>query len=290
MRERLHVTVKPETIDGVRAYVVTPDVIPPEHRDKVLIHVHGGCYVYYPGEAGTAEAIMMAGFGHFKVISVDYRMPPEAYFPGALDDAMTVYKSVLKTSNPKNIAVFGTSAGGALTLEMMLRAKQLGLPMPGAIAPGTPMSDVTKTGDSFYTNELVDNVLVSRDGFCDAATVVYAHGHDLKDPLLSPVYGDMQSLPPEHVTFCSATPCACIASYARPASRLSLRSSKVSRMLNTRPTISPPKPRRRSERSPHTSTSTSASKSGVSDVPAQGRVAIKAFISRSTSASLERKT
>jgi len=196
MRERLHVTVKPAVMDGVRVYVVTPDVIPPEHRDKLLIHVHGGCYELSPGEAGTSEAIMMAGLGHYKVISVDYRMPPEAYFPGALDDAMTVYQSVMKANNPKNVGVFGTSAGGALVLEMMLRAKQLGLKMPGAISSGTPMSDVTKTGDSFYTNELVDNVLVSRDGFCDAATVVYAHGHDLKDPLLSPVYGDMHGFPP----------------------------------------------------------------------------------------------
>ena len=200
MRERLHVTVKPSTIDGVRVFLVTPDIIPPEHRDKLLIHVHGGCYELSPGEAGTSEAILMAGLGHFKVISVDYRMPPEAYFPGALDDAMTVYQSILKTSNPKNLGVFGTSAGGALVLEMMLRAKQLGLKMPGAIAPGTPMSDVTKTGDSFYTNEGVDNVLVSRDGFCDAATVVYAHGHDLKDPLLSPVYGDMHGFPPAILT------------------------------------------------------------------------------------------
>jgi acetyl esterase/lipase len=196
MRERLHVTVKPGTMNGVKIYTVTPDFIPAEHRDKVLIHVHGGCYVFFPGESGTAEAIMMAGLGHFKVISVDYRMPPEAYFPAALDDAMTVYKAALKTVNAKKIGVFGTSAGGALTLEMMLRAKQEGLPMPGAIAPGTPMSDATKTGDSLYTNEMVDNVLVSRDGFCDAATVVYAHGHDLKDPLLSPVYGDMHGFPP----------------------------------------------------------------------------------------------
>jgi monoterpene epsilon-lactone hydrolase len=200
MRERLHVTVKPQVMDGVRVYVVTPDVISPAHRNKLLIHVHGGCYVLAPGESGTAEAIMMAGFGHFKVISVDYRMPPEGYFPAALDDAMTVYKAALKTSDPKNIAVFGTSAGGALTLEMMLRAKQMGLPLPGAIAPGTPMADVTKTGDSFYTNELVDNVLVSRDGFCDAGVKVYAHGHDLKDSLLSPVYGDMHGFPPAILT------------------------------------------------------------------------------------------
>jgi len=200
MRERLHVTVKSSTMGGVRVYLVTPDDVPPARRDKLLIHVHGGCYVFSPGEAGTTEAIVMAGIGHFNVISVDYRMPPEAYFPAALDDAMTVYQAALKTSDPKNMAVFGTSAGGALVLAMMLQAKQQGLPLPAAIAPGTPMSDVTKTGDSFYTNEMVDNVLVSRDGFCAAATLVYAHGHDLKDPLLSPVYGDMQGFPPAILT------------------------------------------------------------------------------------------
>ena len=81
------------------------------------------------------------------------------------DDALSAYlwswienqtMAALKTVPAKNIAFFGTSAGGALTLEMVLRAREQGLPMPGAIAPGTPMSDVTKTGDSFYTNEMVD--------------------------------------------------------------------------------------------------------------------------------------
>jgi monoterpene epsilon-lactone hydrolase len=200
MRERLGVTVQRSTMNGVRVYVVTPEVMPPKHRDKLLIHIHGGCYELNPGESGTAEAVIMAGLGHYKVISVDYRMPPEGYYPAALDDVETVYKALLRTNNPKNVGVFGTSAGGALVLELMLRAKQEGLRMPGAIAPGTPMSDLTKTGDSFYTNEKVDNVLVSRDGFCDAAAVVYAHGHDLKDPLLSPVYGDMHGFPPAILT------------------------------------------------------------------------------------------
>lgn len=200
MLERLHVKSESSTIGGVKVFTLTPDNIPPENRDKVLIHVHGGCYVLFPGESGTTEGIMMAGFGHYKVISVDYRMPPEAYFPAALNDAVTVYKEQLKNTAAKNIAFFGTSAGGALTLEMVLQARAQGLPVPGAIAPGTPMSDVTKTGDSFYTNEKVDNILVSRDGFCDAATLIYAKGHDLKDPLLSPVYGDMHGFPPAILT------------------------------------------------------------------------------------------
>jgi monoterpene epsilon-lactone hydrolase len=200
MQERLRVKVEKTTIDGVRAFIVSPETIPPQNQGRVLLHMHGGCYVLNPGEAALPEALFMAGLGGFKVISVDYRMPPEAYFPAALDDGMTVYKSLIKTIDPKKIAVFGSSAGGALTLEMMLAAKQDGLPMPGAIAPGTPMSDVTKVGDTFVTNAKLDNVLVSPDGFCDAGTVVYAKGHDLRDPLLSPIYGDMSGFPPTILT------------------------------------------------------------------------------------------
>jgi monoterpene epsilon-lactone hydrolase len=199
-RERLHVKVEAMTMDGVRVSIVTPDVIPSGNRNRLLIHVHGGCYVYFPGESGTGEAILMAGFGHFKVISVDYRMPPEAFFPAALDDGITVWKAALKIADPKNMAIFGTSAGGALTLEMVLRAKHEGLPLPAAIAPGTPMADVTKTGDTFYTNAMVDNVLVSPEGCCDAAASFYANGHDMKDPLLSPIYGDFHGFPPTILT------------------------------------------------------------------------------------------
>jgi monoterpene epsilon-lactone hydrolase len=200
MLERLKVKVEKTTIDGVRAFIVTPETIAPENKNRQLIHMHGGCYVLNPGEASLPEAIFMAGFGHIKVVSVEYRMPPEAYFPAALDDGIAVYKAQLKAMPAKNIAFFGTSAGGALVLEMGLKAKDLGLPMPGAIASGTPMSDVTKVGDTFVTNAMVDNVLVSPDGFCDAGAIVYANGHDMKDPLISPVYGDMKGFPPTILT------------------------------------------------------------------------------------------
>jgi epsilon-lactone hydrolase len=62
------------------------------------------------------------------------------------------------------------------------------------------MADVTKTGDTFYTNEGIDNVLISRDGFCDAATQLYANGQDLAHPRLSPVYGPFEGLPPTILT------------------------------------------------------------------------------------------
>ena len=200
MRDRLRVKVEPGTIAGVKVFTVTPEVIAPENRNRLLVQVHGGCYVLNPGEAGLSEAMLIAAFGHYKVIAVDYRMPPEAYFPAALDDAMTVWKAATRMADPKKMALIGTSAGGALVLEMALRAKREGVPLPAAIASGTPMSDLTGAGDSFQTNALVDNVLVSRDGFCDAAARFYANGHDVRDPMLSPVYGDMHGFPPTILT------------------------------------------------------------------------------------------
>lgn len=200
LREALGVKVEPTTIDGVKVHMVTPQAIALENQNRLLVHVHGGCFMSFPGESGTLEAILMAGFGRFKVISVDYRMPPEYPYPAALDDAMTVWKAAIRMAPPKNIAIFGTSAGGNLTLAMILRAKQDNLPLPGAIAPGSPMSDLSNGGDSFHTNAMVDNVLVAPGMNCDQRAALYANGRDLRDPMLSPVYGDLHDFPPAILT------------------------------------------------------------------------------------------
>lgn len=196
LREQMRVKLEAMTINGVRAFALTPQDMPAENRNRLLFHVHGGCYVSIPGESGTSEATMMAGFGRFKVISIDYRMPPEAYFPAALDDAIAVWRAAQSMAPARNMAIFGSSAGGGLTLSMVHKIKKDGLPLPGAIAPGTPMADLTEAGDTFYTNAMIDNVLIARGASCDTRARLYANGHDLKDPLLSPVYGDMRGFPP----------------------------------------------------------------------------------------------
>jgi acetyl esterase/lipase len=123
-------------------------------------------------------------------------VPPDFPFPAALDDSIAVWKEVVKMHNPKRVGLFGTSAGGGLTLATVLKLKELHLPLPGALMAGTPWSDLTKTGDTYFTNEFVDNVLGTNDGFLDAAAHLYAGTHDLKEPLLSPIYGDLSGFPP----------------------------------------------------------------------------------------------
>jgi monoterpene epsilon-lactone hydrolase len=200
LRQRLGVKVEPTVIGGVKAYIVTLESIPEANRNQLLFHLHGGGYVLFPGESGTREAILMAGYSGMKVISVDYRMPPDFPYPAALDDAIAVWKEVVKSTNPKNIAIFGTSTGGGMTLAIVLRAEKEGLPLPAATAPGTPWSDLTKTGDTYLTNEMLDNVLVSDDGWLGDAAKLYADGHDPKDPMLSPVYGEFRGFPPTILT------------------------------------------------------------------------------------------
>ncbi|MBV8242310.1 MAG: alpha/beta hydrolase [Hyphomicrobiales bacterium] len=199
-RDKLGVVMEPAVIGGVKAFILTPKEIPPANRNRLLVHVHGGGYVYNPGEAGTAEATLMAAYGGFKVISFDYRMPPDYPYPAAMDDAMAVWKAAIKLQDPRNMAILGTSTGGGMTLAMILRAKQEGLPLPAAIAPGTPWSDLTETGDTYKTNEWLDNILVSYSGYLSHAAQLYANGHDLKDPQLSPIYGDFTGFPPAILT------------------------------------------------------------------------------------------
>ena len=188
MREKLGVKLDQTTIGGVNVFILTPRTIAPENANRVLVHFHGGAYVLNPGEPGTREGTLMAGFGRVKVISVDYRTSSDAPYPAALDDCVAVYRDLLKSMPPQRIAVFGTSTGGALTMALVLRARQEGMPLPAAIAPGSPWSDMTKTGDTFHSHNMVDNFQVSYDGYLKDSAYLYANGRDLKDPMLSPIY------------------------------------------------------------------------------------------------------
>ena len=200
LRERLGVTVTRGEIGGVPVWTFTPKELPEANRDRVLLNLHGGGYVLGPGESGTQEAILMAGMGRFRVVYADYRMAPDFPYPAAIDDAMTVYRELLKTTPAEKIGVFGTSTGGGMTLILALRAKAEDLPLPAALAAGTPWTDMSKTGDSYFTNEGVDNILVSYDGWVGDAARLYAGEHDLKEPMLSPVYGDVSGFPPTLLT------------------------------------------------------------------------------------------
>ena len=125
--------------------------------------------------------------------SVDYRMPPDHPYPAALDDCLAAYRALLDIRPPEQIVIDGSSAGGNLAAALLLRARDEGLPMPAALVLISPEADLTESGDTFKTNEGIDYVIVQ--GLPDTVAL-YAGGHDIRDPYLSPVFGEFTGFPP----------------------------------------------------------------------------------------------
>ena len=191
--------IEKDEIEGVAVYRVTPSEIDPAHTRHLFLHVHGGAYVLGGGDASATEAALVAARAGIPALSVDYRMPPKHPFPAAVEDVVTVYRHLLESRSAKSIAIGGTSTGGGLSLASVHKFRDLGLELPGAIYAGTPWADLTKTGDSLFTNEGLDRILVTYDGLLKGAAQLYANGQDLKDPLISPVYGDFEGFPPTYL-------------------------------------------------------------------------------------------
>jgi acetyl esterase/lipase len=140
------VNIQEQMIGGVRTDVITPMEMPDANKNRVLINLHGGGFNTDSGS--LIEGDPVANLAKIKVVSVYYRLAPENPFPAAVDDVVAVYKELLKSYKPKNIGIFGTSAGAILTAEAVVRFKQLGLPLPGALGIFSGLADFSRRGDS----------------------------------------------------------------------------------------------------------------------------------------------
>ncbi len=194
-RVHYNVTVENTKIAGVPVRLLTPPTIPADHRDRILINLHGGGF---DSDSGSlTESVPVAALAGTKTIAVLYRLAPEHPFPAGLDDALAVYKEVLKTHKPGNVAIYGTSSGAILTGEVAARIKQLGLPEPGALGIFSGFGDWSKHGDSealFSLQGLSGHLEIPHPRV--QSQVHYAAGTPLTDPVLSPLFSDLHGMPP----------------------------------------------------------------------------------------------
>src|SRR5260370_14531286 len=109
------------TIAGVPVSVVTPIVIPANKANRVLINLHGGGFTSDSGS--LTESLPIANLTQTKVVSVIYRLAPEHPFPAPVEDVVAVYKELLKTYGPRNIAIYGSSAVAVITPEFAVQIK-----------------------------------------------------------------------------------------------------------------------------------------------------------------------
>jgi acetyl esterase/lipase len=184
----LPVTVETRTIGDVTTFVAIPDGAPAGPDHPVYFDVHGGALILCGGEVCRALAAITALTRGMQTWAPDYRMPPLHPYPTPLDDVVAVYRELTRHWPAERIVVGGASAGGNLAAALVLRARDEGLPLPACLVLLTPELDLTESGDSFETNMGIDNVLTRR---LTKANALYAAGHDLTDPYVSPLYGDV---------------------------------------------------------------------------------------------------
>lgn len=193
------VTIDESTLAGVPVKHVRPVRRHPRADDHVLLNFHGGGFVTDSGS--MLESIPMAALTSLDVVTVLYRLAPQHPFPAAVDDAAAVYETLLATYRPEKIIVYGTSAGGTLATQLLVRLQRSGLPMPAALGFFTAIADLGRPGDSmsfFGVPGLAGAQPVERGSRGLAANLGVS---DPATPEVSPIYADLRGFPP---TLCVA--------------------------------------------------------------------------------------
>lgn len=181
-------------IGGIASEWLIPDNAP---KDKAVVYIHGGGWSL--GSIRQTRLFLAPMVSKFRVATIhfDYRLMPEHPFPAGLDDCFVLYQGLLAEGwRAENLVLAGESAGANLALALLLRLKEQRIDLPAAAVLMSPVTFLDSMEGSH--TELADlDLILAEDSFviCDVAEL-YAPGRDKKHPWLSPLYGELEGLPP----------------------------------------------------------------------------------------------
>lgn len=187
---RYGVTMKDDVIAGVPVRLFTP--AKGAAKGPVLLNLHGGGFLVDAGSISENAAV--AALTGYRVVAVRYRLAPENGFPAGVEDAVAVYRALLKEHDPKAVGVYGTSAGAILSVELVARLRADKLPQPAALGFFSGAADLSAVGDSA-------GLFADASGV-DALARLYAGERTTRDPLVSPQRGNLDGWP---ATLCLAS-------------------------------------------------------------------------------------
>jgi acetyl esterase/lipase len=178
------------TVGGIAGEWMTADAVP---TVATLLYLHGGGYFACTPQTYRAVTSSFALAG-FKTFAPAYRLAPECPFPAGLDDAIAAYRGLLENHAPRQVVVAGDSAGGGLSMALLLSLRERGIPLPAAAVLFSPFVDLAATGESARSNS-ARCAMFTHESFGRAAQFYLGEG-DRRAPLASPLYADLHGLPP----------------------------------------------------------------------------------------------
>ena len=162
---------------------------------NIILYIHGGGFVSGSAASSKGYSSMLAKYGGCRVYAIDYSLSPESTFPAALDDCYEAIVHLRKMHPDAKIAIAGESAGANLCISLALKAK--GYDMISCVIVHSPIVDFSGTLDR--NKREIDDFTV-KEGCLIPLRKIYVGDHDVKDPLISPMFGDFSGFPPTFIT------------------------------------------------------------------------------------------
>ena len=190
------VDIRELEIDGIHGEWIS---VNRAHMKKyIILYCHGGGYSTGSSIYARTLTTKFATSTSMDVLCFDYRLAPEHPYPAATEDAMKIWNDLMLLGyGARDIIVAGDSAGGNLALSLVLKLKQEGRLLPRGVILMSPWTDLTASGKSHVTRAEIDPVLNA--DYLKEMTTNYAEGEDLKNPLISPLFGDFTGFPPTYI-------------------------------------------------------------------------------------------
>ena len=191
------VTYEAAIVGGVSGWWCRPEEA---LKGAVILYFHGGGYVVGASQAYQHFAGQVALRAKVATFVADYRLAPEHPFPAAVEDAQAIYEGLV-AEGFTNIVFAGDSAGGGLALTLLwwavAKAPAGSGPIPRGAAVMSPWTDLALAGESMVTRAKADPL--STQAQLATMARLYLAGRDPRDPLASPLYGDLTGLPPVRI-------------------------------------------------------------------------------------------
>jgi len=179
-------------VNGVPGEWITP---PQVIDERVILYLHGGYYMVGSIQSHRNLAGNIANAAQARALIIDYRLAPEHPFPAGIDDALIAYLWLQDQGNrPDQIVLVGDSAGGGLVLAVLLALRERGKPLPAAAICLSPATDLTLSGESWKFNTKKELIVTPNIG--EQIQSLYLGGINARNPLVSPLFGDLHGLPP----------------------------------------------------------------------------------------------
>ncbi|UKJ43894.1 alpha/beta hydrolase fold domain-containing protein [Lysinibacillus sp. ACHW1.5] len=182
--------LKEQTFEDMQVFILNDQK---SSSQMVILYIHGGAWTNQPLNLHWLFMDKIAQALNAKVIAPIYPKVPHFSYQDTYPKMLSLYKEILASIESSNqLTIIGDSAGGNIALGLIQLLKQDRLPQPQDIILLSACVDMSLENPLIQEYEENDPMLASEG--MEVITKIWAADKALKDPIISPIYGDFQGV------------------------------------------------------------------------------------------------